>query len=159
MPKGIFAQFMQALRARWSEQLPDLIPLQMSLGPMLPERTTFYVGRTPRLRRHVFVNLQHNTKAQHVGEFTVNVLVSSVFAEPPAAGPRPTELGAEGSYRAGMVLHGKDKWWCLQQTAGSTHGLTWRPSSYDNPGDVITQAIADVTHDVRLVLTQLEQTA
>lgn len=61
----------------------------------------------------------------------------------------------EGSYRIGNLLGGKDKWWCLNRTYPI--GIeAWKPTSYDDSGTVLAQAVANVTDDFRRVFGKLD---
>jgi hypothetical protein len=131
---------------------------------------------------HLFLQFQHNSKAWAVGQFTINVVASSRAGAPTRDIRKPSAFhhGSEGYYRIGGLTHGPDKWWALaprvllkesvrpshvrvQTSTGETmiwptarraSIMVWRPSSYDNEDTVFAEILADVTADVRMVLSQ-----
>lgn len=158
--RSVFRDFIAALRKRWREELPQVVQVDESLGPAMPKASTFYAGFSPRLGMHVFVNFQHSSKAWQVGQFTINMILSKRQGAPEGwGGPFAPEDGVsftEGSYRiSGVLGRHKDKWWHLKQDDPPLIAEAWRPISYKDDETVLTEAVADVTHDVREALCKI----
>ena len=154
--KGTFATFVRQVEREWRVGLPTLRKIEQSYGPSLRKSSTFYAGSSNRLGKHLFIAFQHNSMPWAVGEFTVNVIVSNRLGAPSLLGPGlDLAGGAEGNYRLGQELHGKDKWWCLLPT-DNVHGLVWKARSYEDQAAVFQAALADVTADVRAFLSKLD---
>ncbi len=155
-----FRDFIGALRKHWRSELPTVRPVQQSFGPMMPKASTFYAGIAHPLELHVFLWFQHSSYAWKVGRFTVNIIFS-----PNDRGPEnlshdftPTDgVSFSGGryYRIGCMIGDKDKWWNLKDNRGSRLTDTWRPSSYEDYDAVLSQAVADVTSDIRKALTRI----
>jgi hypothetical protein len=160
MATSVYQQFVKVLTERWRGDLPKVTRVRETFAPAMPKSSTFYAGRNNRLGRHLFLNFQHHSKSWHVGEFTVNVILSSNLGAPAKWLTLDNELGtnSEGSHRLGMLLYGKDKWWCLRDT-DNQHGIAWRPTSYADPALVIHEAVVDVTRDVRQFLDRITEAA
>ena len=158
--RSAFRDFIAALSKRWRDELPHVRPIEGALGPAMPKASTFYAGFSARLGMHVFVNLQHSSKAWQVGQFTINMILSKREGAPEGwGGPFAPDDGAsftEGSYRiSGVLGRHKDKWWHLKQDDPPIITEAWRPTSYKDDETVLTEAAADVTRDVRDALAKL----
>lgn len=158
--RSVFRDFIATLRTHWRLALPEMRPVGESIVPMMPKASTFYAGIADSLGMHVYVNFQHSSKAWQVGNFTINIFLSKREGAPEGyGGPFPPGDGVsftEGSYRIGPLLGGKDKWWQLKVDSGHV-GMEhwWRASSYDDQDMVLSEAVRDVTHDVRAALTKI----
>lgn len=157
--RSAFRDFLKSLRTRWKSELSCVKPLEDSFGTMMPKASTFYAGLSSSLRMHVFISFQHSSKAWQVGQFTVNIILSNRLGLPMEhGGPFAPDDGVsfvEGSYRIGSLLGRKDKWWHLSDNEPSMVIEAWRALSYSSRDTVIAEAIADVTRDVRAVLSRL----
>jgi hypothetical protein len=156
--RSAFRDFIAALRRDWRSGLPGVLSVRTALGAgggmSVPRASTFYAGLSRDLGMHVFVYFQHSTKSWEVGQFTANVILSRHENAPEVWFRLAPEGGgefAEGCYRLGPLLGQGDKWWCLER-GGSRDAGVWRAASYDDPAQVVSEAIADVTRDVRAIL-------
>ena len=156
---SLFRDFLRSLKAEWATSLPSVRPLEAALDPVMPKASTFYAGTSPSCGLHVFLHFQHSLKAYEVGQFTVNVWLSRRLGppEPPAEPVTPSDSSAvPGRYRIGWLCgYGKDKWWHLKKDRAPKYIEAWRPSSYEDQNMVIQEAVADVSHDVKAVLSNL----
>jgi hypothetical protein len=154
--KSIFRDFIAALRKRWKTEYPFIRSIDEARG-MLPKASTFYAGVIKDTGIHVFLNFQHSCKSWEVGQFTINVVLSSDEYNPKVgmATCSALDLG-EGSHRIGHLLGPKDKWWHLKQDDDGILTQTWRPSNYENADEVISEAVDDVTRDVLSAMTLLD---
>lgn len=155
-----FRDFITALRRRWRIELPYVQPAATSYGPMMAKASTFYAGVARPLGMHVFINFQHSCKAWQVGQFTVNIILSRHEGAPEGSGgPFAPDDGVsftEGRYRICDLLgRKKDKWWHLKVDEPSIIREEWRPTSYDDYAIVLSEAVSDVTRDVREALEKL----
>ncbi len=158
--RSAFRDFIAALRKRWREEFPQVRLINEALGPGMPKASTFYTGFSPRLGMHVFVNFQHSCNAWQVGQFTINMILSKRDGAPEGwGGPFAPDDGlsfTEGIYRISAVLgRHRDKWWHLKQDDPPIITEAWRPTSYDEYETVLSEAAAEVTHDVREALAKL----
>ncbi len=146
--KSVFRGFMAALKKRWKAEVPSIRPISETLG-QLPKASTFYAGASSRSGQHVYLYFQHSNKAWQVGQFTINVVLAVDASKPMMViGDRSGDNFRDGYYRIGHLVGKKDKWWHLKPDDDPITGHGWRPSSYDNPDVVFSEAIADVTRDV-----------
>lgn len=160
--RSVFHDFIAALRKDWRLRFPAIQPVKKALGAMngmsVPKASTFYVGMSPALGMHVFVNFQHSPKAWEVGQFTVNIILSKHEDAPEVwfkLSPDNAQSFDEGSYRIGSLLGRKDKWWHLKCSSPAVLTETWMPVSYGDEAAVLAEAVADVTSDVSAVLSKL----
>lgn len=158
MASGLYPRFIRRLTTVWRARHPGLRPVESALAPGLSKSSTFYAGAANRHARHLFINLQHNPKAWKAGQFTVN----AVFSPVPGAPARwhtgtPLEDGPEGMYRVGTIVHGYDKWWCLQLPE-KPHRHHWVAASYDDEELVFLEAIEDVSRDLEALFAKIGQT-
>ena len=153
--RSIFRDFVAALRRDWHLHLPGVSPVARALGVGVPKASTFYAGVSRRQNMHVYINFQSSPKAWETGMFTVNVIFFEHDDAPVVWSKLPPDDGrsfGEGSYRIGPFVGVNDKWWHLENGTSSITVAAWRPTSYDYPERVITEAVADVTRDIRVVL-------
>jgi hypothetical protein len=157
--RSLFRDFMTALRAQWRAEWPGVRPIAEPMGPQMPKSSTFYAGMAPALGLHVFVNFQHSCMAWEVGHFTVNVILSRREGEPETwGGPFPPDDGlsfTEGSYRIGLLVGAKDKWWHLKAAPLPVINEAWQPVSYADPQAALREAVDNVSRDVREALGKL----
>jgi hypothetical protein len=158
--QSVFRDFMRALKQRWLDELPSVHPLEESFSSYMPKASTFYAGFTESLGMHVFVRFQHSPKAWEAGRFTIDLILSRRKGPPDRCGGACTPHGdasfEEGSHRIGPLLgYRKDKWWHLKEDEPPILTQAWRPSSYEDYDAVLSEAVADVSRDVREALTKL----
>jgi hypothetical protein len=156
MAKSLFRELVKRLRKDWESRFPWVRPVDEAYSPAMPKASTFYAGAANKFGKHIFLNIQHNSKPWAVGDLTVNVIFSSRLGEPVPWIGRDLEPDPEGSHRLGILLHGKDKWWSLAPN-GNTYGITWRPVSYHDPELVLGSAVEDVSVDVARFFSMIEQ--
>lgn len=129
--RSVFRDFISALRKHWRTELPEVRPVKVLLGPMMPKARTFYAGFAPALGMHVFVNFQHSPMAWQVGQLTINMILSRSPGAPESWGSGfPPDDGvsfAEGNFRISGLL-GENR------TSGGTCGRTARRSSRNRGG-------------------------
>jgi hypothetical protein len=155
MAKSVFREFVKRLRKDWKSRFPTVQPVAEAYAWAMPKASTFYIGLATQYGKHLFLNIQHYSKPWGVGDLTVNVIFSSCLGEPKRWIGRDLEPDPEGSHRLGILLYGKDKWWCLAPNQ-NTYGMAWRPTSYDDPEHVLTSAVEDVSTDVAKFFAMME---
>jgi hypothetical protein len=156
MAKGVFQVFINEIRKSWRLRLPMICDVDETFCAAMPKSSTFYAGSENKLDKHLFINFQHSQKPWAVGEFTVNVIFSSIRGMPNTWILRKNEevqQGAEGFCRLGTLVHGKDKWWRLKSITNisARPNLRWCPTSYEDEGQVIIEAVESVTSDICLL--------
>jgi Domain of unknown function (DUF4304) len=156
---SVFRDFIAALKKEWRSDFPAIRQIKEPLGPLMPKASTFYAGVARRTGWHIFLNFQHSSKAWQAGQFTVNVVFSRQEGAPEHPGTNFLKPGSasfeDGAYRIGPLLGRKDKWWHLKDDDALEVTEAWRPSSYDQYGNVISEAIKDVSRDEQAVLRKL----
>lgn len=153
--RGVAPRFIRALARRWRRALPVLSPIIQAVGS-LPKASTFVCGPEPLADRWVFLHLQHSHTQP--GRITINVLLSEAAMKPPPGRfLRRSEFDdrALGLYRIGTLLHGHDKWWVLVAAPGEPAESDWIAPSYGDEPRVFDAAAADITSDVRSLLSEL----
>ena len=160
MAKRIFPRFVNLLAVAWAQKWPGVALVEVTYAPEMPRASTFYAGASNKFGKHVFINLQHSSKVWAVGEFTVNIILSSAVGPPArrAGFHEELERGDDASYRMGNCLYRKDKWWCLLP-ADDVRGRKWRATSYSDEAQVFQEAAADVTKDIEAIFAWIEHRA
>jgi hypothetical protein len=154
-----FRDFIKTLKAHWAERLAAVQALKLGNGPYLPKAHSFYAGQAAS-GLHVFLFFQHNSKSWKVGQFTVNVILLEGAEAPAAAIPHPLVPpggipDAPGYYRIGTLLSRKDKWWHLHEDNASRLTESWFATSYADAAVVLSEAVLNVTDDVKQLLSLL----
>ena len=127
----------------------------VALAPGLGKSTTFHAGSANRYARHLFINLQHNPKAWKAGQFTLNAIFSPIQGAPARwHSGIPLDDGPEGMYRVGTLVHGYDKWWCLEPPQDERRHL-WVAASYAEEELVFLEAIEDLSRDLEALFVKI----
>jgi Domain of unknown function (DUF4304) len=154
--RSVYRDFISAIKKHWRSESPSICPIKESFGPIMPKASTFHAGMSKPSGMHVFFNFQHSSKSWEVGQFTINVILSRGEGPPEGSfGPFPPEGSdpfREGSYRIGLLVGQKDKWWHLKDDPAPILTQAWRPSSYDDQPTVISEAVVSVDREIRAVL-------
>jgi hypothetical protein len=145
--KSLFRALVTRVRTDWTSRYPWVRPVGATYVPAMPKASTFYVGAANRFARHLFLHFQHNSKPWAVGDVTINAIFSSRFGAPERWLGVDLEPDPEGSHRLGTIVHGNDKWWSLAPN-DNRYGIVWRPSSYDDMRQVLSEAVDDISADV-----------
>lgn len=165
--RSIFRDFIAALRRHWRSVLPSVLPVRVALGysasgngMSVPKASTFFAGYSPDLATYVFIMFDHSTKPWEVGRFRTMVILSH-RENAPVVWHKPwypdDGVLTEGAYDVGLLIGRKiQSWWCLRKDGISFTEIEWKPASYDDPTQVIVEAVADVTRNVLAVLEQLK---
>ena len=152
MTKSVFQTFISEFARHLKTAYPFAQRLDKSFDVNIPKASSFYFGVSPMYGKHVIITFQHAPKSWDVGQFSINVHISEVFA--PAADnwnrwkDRYTTFG-DGFYRLATAAGLPDLWWCLLPDAenrprDTSTGHLWEPDSYDDPAAVIQQAVREV---------------
>lgn len=110
---------MESLKNRLRTECSTVRRIEETFDDLMPKASTFYAGVSESSGSHIFFNFQHSSKSWEVGQFTINVIVSS--SEKPkrlrheVMIPEDARSIREGTYRIGPLLGGKDKWWRLKK--------------------------------------------
>ena len=157
--RGLFPPFVKRVASDWRARFPQVARVARTYCPAMPKTSTFYAGADNKYGRHLYLHFQHNSKAWGVGDFTVNVIFSAHEGVPGRwLGPADLELEPqpEGSYRLGLLVHGRDKWWRLG-AGEALYPTTWHATSYARVETVFDEALEDVSRDVDTLFTQIQQ--
>jgi len=158
---GVFRQFMRALRDDWRLHLPTITPVSDQSG-WSPKSHVFYAGVCSGCALHAFLRFQYSSKSWKIGEFTLNAVFVRSVCPPEVLIPQTLPLGErlreEGTYRIGSILYHRDKWWHLipKEVEESKFSINWFAADYDDLSKVISEAVADVTHDVRSLIARVQ---
>jgi hypothetical protein len=151
--KGPFQLFIPVLWAHLRSTYPFVSRPRTSLCEAIPKSSSFYCGISPRFGKHTLIQLQHSPKPWSVGEFCLNVHLSTELAPTKnwLGAPDSYALFEDGYYRLSTVVQGKDIWWCLapkrdeySMRSGSRTTAYWEPSSYDDQAVAFAEAAVAV---------------
>ena len=159
--KGMFVKFMSAIKKHFKQKYPFVRPMEQSFNASMPKSCTFYLGVSPKYQKHVILNFSHSPKPWSVGEFTVDVHISTEYkvTDNWDAPLNQYESFADGLFNIPNEKVAdshivKTKVWCLKPTSSVSGNYTeyWRPTSYDNEESVINDVIVDVCAMLEQVL-------
>ena len=150
--RGVFQLFIPVLWKHFKKTYPFISRFGKSFCVAIPKSSSFYLGVSPNYNKHVIINFQHSPKPWGVGEFTVNVHISTELSvtENWTASSENYEQFNDGYYRLASVTGHQDRWWCLRAAdpiykPRNVLRPYWEPSSYESQDVVFNEAIEDIS--------------